>query len=694
MEYSTQNDLKDQVERATGYRGELAGSRIPLGATKRKRKPRSAPSNNASPKGGESEHSKKKTTFATAEEARAVVNPNVRVAQLLAEHRREATVPGWDERLTRWFLRMEQGNQEDHRTVMFRRYSYSQLDKMWSKAIHQATSSIKREYSAVPSFAEDYLEAYLHQIAKFGPKGVFPPFSIWGGDKIDAVWSDKPVPKSLDRRAYAAALKDVVQLFPARRMKGQHPKDTWPKGEGDDSTDVRALNTDTNSCFATYVHDWYSGDWSRTPRSEDQKLVQKILTEKTLELYKFAQTCRSYRELVQHPAFHYVATASQRTVQQGHSADDPAYKGIKYSKLRLVIAMPKIDTLLGKGILNVMIENLLKVRSKNRFGTRPFVALSTPESIAKNCQCALELAAERKLTVLSTDYSAFDAHLAPWFMWDVAKAASTWMEPKTANLFLALCYAEIYQTCLLSPAGFRKEGPSSMKSGCIFTNILDSLCNYACQRLGYHSGNWEEPICQFVQGDDALLLAVGAEPKAFEKVAAMLGLEANADKQYYRFGSLSFLQEIHVLGYPGGIYPSSRAANACFSLEDDVPIEVDKAEVDAFPWAVTYRTLSRLDKACFCPLFTWTVEQFAKDDKLHLGRDLSPDEISARAGSYADKYMGELNLKPWKSPGEVVKRKGFGMRPINRVLRGEKIPPPGRKRFEWVYQVNYDEVAV
>jgi hypothetical protein len=628
-------------------------------------------------------------TFKTLDEARNVVNPTLIEVSRLQKATGEWTVPGWLNRLSQWLMRMERGNKHDARTPIFKSLSYSEIESRLTGLVRRNLSAIKRAYASNPDVAAFLLKMEEHQAEKIGPRGVYPPASEWMPSMCDDMMSDHLPDKNLDREALREAIDDLVkQVEPSSIHADESSIEEGFTNAGTLDADSRALNVDTNSCAFTYVRRWYHKVWTKAV-SVLQRLVQVGLVRQSRMIWRRGLKAKSYREII--PLF--VATASQRTnVANGHvPTEKNTFKDVVVSKLRLVIAMPKKDTIIGKVFLNRLIPAVQTI--KNPDGSRPFIALTTPPRIDKNMQVVLESAAKAGLTVLSTDFSHFDQSVSPWLAWEIAKAISVWFEPKLRPLFLAWVYAAFYNTILITPFKIYDRGPSRMKSGSWLTNIFDSFINYVSQRYGLHAGHYKSIIAQIVQGDDAILLGEGVTPENFEKAVAELGFEGNADKQGYDPGVLYFCQKMHVRGYPGGIYPISRATAAIVSLEDDVGIETDEA--GQFPYVLSYRTVCRLDSACFNPCFVNLVNAVAQDDIIHLGRDIPAGQLAKLAGSYHTKMQQEYNDKPWKAHGtKDGKPSGFDTFPVNRVLRGELPPPPGVGLFEWVYGIRYGDVIV
>lgn len=628
----------------------------------------------------------KSETFLTQENAKHNVMPMLNFVAQLVRKRHDATVPGWLNRLSMWLIRMERGNYHDARTPFFRRMSYPQIASFVMNIVHSNHDKVAKEYSDIPKFADTLSQVEEHQSEKIAPRGIFPPAHVWVPKKVKEIWTDKPPRPELDREA----LKRSLAWLSSLRPKGIIDVDESSIKEGFRTAgtldaDEKSLNVDTNSCYPTYVRHWYHKVLDASVTLV-QKMVQQQLLVQTSHLWARFIKASSWKECV----LHFVATASQRTnVGSSYKASsDNTYKGVILSKLRVVCAMPKWDTILGKPILTRLMNECRKIQNPD--GTHPFCALMRPEVIDKNMEVMLQTAAKNDLIPLGTDFSGYDATVPPWLAFEVAKAVSVWMTPRCANIFLGLVYSAFYCTSCITPTEYFPEGPSSMKSGSWLTNIMDSLINLVSQRYGLETGMYKSILAQFVQGDDAILLGEGINPESFEKCVSQLGFVGNADKQYYEKDSVSFCQKIYVRGYPGGIYPIARACAAIVSLEDDVGIETDQA--GEFPYVLAFRTVCRLGSACFNPNFVAFVNAVATEDKIHLGKDMPAAKLAKLAGAYATKFQREWIDKPWKRVANS--EAGFAEFPVNRVLRGDIPPLPGKALFEWVYGVGYDDVPL
>lgn len=632
------------------------------------------------------------STFKSRKDAESIVNPVLRDVVTIVKRGGYTTVPGWLKRLSDWLVRMECGSYSENRTPIFKSMSYAEIARMITSLVKRSGPRMSKELGS-PAYATSLVAVENHQADKIGPRGHFPPASEWLDKAIDEIWSDKPIKPEMDRQAWKRACDWLGQLYhgPLLDVDDSSIMEGFVKA-GTDDADSHTLNVDTNSCFPSYVKGWYHKVWSKAV-SLQQRMVQIIIETRARYLWKQLLRQKNYKQV----RLTFVATANQRTnVATGYAATrENTYKGKIMSKLRAVCAMPKDDTVLGKPLLNRLIEAAKTL--KNNDGSRIFVAYFTPEVIDKSMEIMLETANAHDLPFLSTDYSGFDKTVPPWAAMDVAEALSRWMSPRMAKVFMSLVWTAFYHTSCITTTRIVPEGPSSVKSGSWLTNCIDSFVNLAVQRYGLEAGFYQSIIDQVVNGDDGALCGEGINPESFAAAAAQIGLEANADKQYFAKDQLSFCQKIYFRGLPGGVYPISRTMAALISTEDDVPmIPDDNAE---YQYVLTYRTLCRLDVARFNPNFVEFVKLIQQDDKLHLCSDMEAARVAKLAGAYADRYSREALEKPWKSPGQKVtasnsRDSGFGLLPVNRVLRGDYPPPPGKARFKWVYGVDYDSVVV
>lgn len=634
-----------------------------------------------------------KGTFLSQDEAEQMLRRTYAGVDRLVNALPESPIDGWFNRLNSWFTRMARGNFDPHRTPIFEGLTFAQIAHMMMGFVSNQRNRLAKDLGRY--YVDVFLEVEAHQAEKIGPRGCFPDMRDgWVEEFFDKVWSDKPPKKQLNKAALERSINWLASLVPAQSLDidSSSIDKVWDStmNSEDGPSSESALNVDTNSCFPDYIHKWFVSPHDPSATDAQRAVSAKIRRQVTM-VYRLAMKAKSYKEIL--PYLHFVATANQRTnVSAGYvMSDSNMYRGKLMSKLRGVVAMPKMDTCLGKALFIEMLPAIRKI--KNEDGTPMFLGLFHPAVIDKACQQILETARKSGLTPLSIDYSAFDSTIPPWLMWEVAKAVATWMSRRMANLWLALVYAFIYQTKLISLNKIYPEAPSSMKSGSWLTNMMDSFINLVVQRYGLEAGYYQSIITMIAHGDDGIVTGVGVEPASYEEPADDIGLSANKDKQFFRKDCLAFCQKIHFAGLPGGVYPVSRATAAIISKEDDdVRLETDKDVVGQFPYVLAYRTICRMETAAFNPKFADFVNLVANNIEDHLFRNLPANQLAKLAGGYAKRYEAAVADKPWKGLA-MAEKGGFAGLCVNRVLHGEVPPKPGRALFEWVYKCNYDSVT-
>lgn len=631
-----------------------------------------------------------KGTFLSQEAADQILDPTYDKVEKMVDSLPYSPVPGWLSRLKSWFSRMARGNFDPKRTPFWENLTFPQLVRFMQTFVSTRKAKVVKLIG--PYFYDLLLKVEEHQAEKISPRGCFPSADAkWLEDFFDKVWADKPMSKEVNTPAWYRVLHRLSALIPAHSLDvNLHTMERmWAESEKEEGTSSEsALNTDTNSCFPSYVKHWLKSR-NDPDATQAQLQVSREIKGKVTFIFQKALVASSWRVLL--PLLHFVATANQRTnVGSGPQTKDNTWHGKWMSKFRGVIAMPKEDTCLGKILYIVMLPAIRTIVNPN--GCPVFLGLFHPAQIDKGCQLILETAEEKKLTSLSIDYSAFDSTLAPWLMWDVAQAVSVWMTKRMANLWLALVYAFIYQTTLISLLKVYPEKASSMKSGAWLTNMLDSLCNLAAQYYAEETSAFGKVYVNVVHGDDGIVLGERVTPETYEKPAEILGLSANKDKQYYERQALAFCQKVHFYRLPGGIYPLSRVTAAITTLEDDdARIETDRNVVGQFPYVLSFRTICRMETAAFNPNFRDYVIYVRDMDRIKLGVNIGLKKLAYFAGSYAVKYLKAVADKPWKQMA-MAEKGGFEALATSRVLSGEIPPRPGKELYNWVYRLDYDKV--
>lgn len=570
-------------------------------------------------------------------------------------------------RIEQHFLRMEQGNLVDDRTPLF--------DKRPRPSIIGGFDSIVKNNSKLiqiyPGYPPAWKEVEDSNRKNIGPMSMFVPASQDCRDKIGAVMSDKKIPTSVNWHAYHQALDDIRCLLPPHSIK------PWTVQEALEGIAARpdqsGLAGDTNSGFPWDLSKWNSvkamsdGSYTAAQRLERREMLQDILAD-AKSFVKRAKQGASHEEITDG----FVALTFQRTVQKG-----PDQLKSPKSK-RYVLAMPKNEVVAGKTLQGPCQDRLKWARNPN--GVFLFPAYWDKKVTDIHIQLFLKECKEKGYVPVSGDIDGYDQSLPPQLMWDVAQAMSTWFTKDAANLFLGIMYADIYKTMVLSPIGTFGPGPSSIKSGSIFTNLGGTIWNLFIQRYGHHAGYYRIAV-QCAMGDDFIAAGPGLTAESIEAAFADLGMTANRSKQFVYPDMVHFLQMLHVYGIPGGQGSVYRILGGLLSVENESAVK--RNELDAYSYVI--QALQRLNNAIFNPLAVPLINYVRDNDKLRLGATLSPDEIVRRGGTYAERKLKEITKQPWRQ-GSGVEFRDWA---INRVLRGDVLAPPGVKRYEQVYNIPF-----
>lgn len=609
-------------------------------------------------------------TVKSAEQARSYVVPILdRSLSQLSHRTGEVVTASSKGRMESNFVRMEQGSRHDDRTPIFKNVPRSQVVKGAETIVQRHQS----ELAITPSFPDIWFEVEEGQKANIGPMSMFVPASDDCKEKIGAVMSDKPLTTKVKGLAYAAALADVRNLLKPSSIHAVPMSEAYLGVPGDPAT---ALDPTTNSGWPYCMSNWNASLESErllgkgVQALRERQEMQRLINEKASALIKKAKQGARYEDLVDV----FVALSFQRTVQKG-----PDQLKSPKSK-RYVLAMPKEEIVAGKTIQIPLQKALREVVNAN--GVFLFPAFHPADVLDTHMQAFLSTAEDEGRIPLSGDISGYDQSLPPQVMWDVAKAMSTWMDKTTATLFLGIMYGDIYKTTVLSPVGIFKEGPSSIKSGSIFTSIGGCIWNYFIQRYGHHAGYYKI-VQQCCMGDDFIIDGYGVSPDSIAECFADFGMSAHPDKQFYERGAIHFLQKTHVYGIPGGQGSFYRILGNLMSVEDDTQMRWDERN----RYAYILQALQRLNNAIFNPLAEQLI-QYAKygDREEHLGANLDPDVIVKRGGSYVERKLQESTRQVWRQQQVGLVFRDWA---VNRVLRGVKLPPPGVERWKMVYGKPY-----
>jgi hypothetical protein len=339
---------------------------------------------------------------------------------------------------------------------------------------------------------------------------------------------------------------------------------------------------------------------------------------------------------------------------------------------RIVIGPWKGWAIIGKTMSWPLLQHLKGVYLN---GVRIFAALTNPYEIALDMQQALENASADGNIVVSGDLANYDATIPPEMIIHAADVIARCLTNDTAMRAMGESLA--YRYNVITPTKVYLGGPSSMKSGDPWTNLIDSIVllialAFGQLKYGYTIKNVS------VQGDDFIISGDGIDPSAIEQVFADFGLDANASKQLYEKDALSFLQLLHFKGVWGGIASVYRIFGRSLSYE-----RFKRKPKNYTGYADVVAVLGRLENAWNSPWYEDTIELFREDDKFDLGANLSPEELLAKSGDAGLENL-QVDSVSWKTGHKV---NGFARMTVNEVLRGGSLPPQGsRERFLRAYE--------
>jgi hypothetical protein len=521
-----------------------------------------------------------------------------------------------------------------------------------------------------PSAVEAFSAVEAEFQKKVGPMGAYLPFSDDGMSKLRRVMSDSPVLSRLNLKALELTGRWFESLIPRGSI---HHADLNEVIYGmKDSSDSHGMDPTRNSGWPYCRSKWL---WSPnqpgayTPSGRERELAFKAMVATADATIRQAHQVSSYKEM----PLHLVGLVHQRVNEPKgpnpfHWSDEKGEFDVK----RIVIAMPKdLDGLPGGTVNRSLVAKFRNIVNPAT-GLPIAMGWNSQPVIDADMERLLRQASARNLTVLSGDVSNFDGSLPPWLIMLVARHASVWMDKPTANLFLAGIDAFVYKTSVIYPGGVIDEGPSKVKSGSQYTNTIDTLCNTFIQKYGEFAGYYTL-ISQHSQGDDFLLLGPGVNPNSVERCFGDFGMVCNAAKQFYEPHMLNFLRKLYIEGVPGGIASFNRVVGRSLSLEDDTILESEEIN----PYSVTVQLEARLNTMAFNPLFEDAVHFFQEHDKFKLFKDISPEALLKRAGDYGERVLWTATRVKQQARGDMP----FASWPVNRVIRGEKLPPPGEGRF-------------
>jgi hypothetical protein len=341
-----------------------------------------------------------------------------------------------------------------------------------------------------------------------------------------------------------------------------------------------------------------------------------------------------------------------------------------------VIGFPKFEAIAGNTVGRPLTNEVKKLKSPS--GNLVFAGFQSLAVIDREMQKVLDDADKNGWTVVSGDVSGMDASLIPDLMVKIGEIIGSWIR-NGANFASQLIEMMVNRTWLLTPTKLYKAQPSSNKSGSWVTTFMN--CFYLLTALFYGEEIGLYKLKSYaVQGDDSIAAGPGVTPETIAEAFRQCGLTANAEKQFYKPKSLHFLQRLHYLGRPGGVYSVYRALGHALSLE--------RFEFRPGDWTgATYsiRMLAQIQNCAFNPYVPELTYVLRDGDKFKLGAEFAnAQEFLVGAGSVAETIArtGSTDLKDWRGTENAL---SFGNWVPNGILRGERLPPPGEALFKRVY---------
>jgi hypothetical protein len=300
-------------------------------------------------------------------------------------------------------------------------------------------------------------------------------------------------------------------------------------------------------------------------------------------------------------------------------------------KQRLVWMFDHTETILGLSILYPVLNRLRVLPGFSAWSSD----LSVDESVTK-----LLLQAKRSgLTIISADYSNFDASVSYTLIDCVFDLLRYWFADAAKSRLDIL--EEVFSTVpLVTPDGVFMNRRGGVPSGSALTNLIDTLVNliagyYVASRLGIKLQIFE------VLGDDSVFVfnpvpSVGELSEAFKE----LGLDSNPEKQFVSDQSCHFLQRWHSLDYQlngisRGVRSPYRAINGMMSLERGI----DSKEIR---YLITSRLIMQAENVRWHPKFKMFIKLMKEGDVV-LRSGIDPAEVFRRAGG-SDVIRSSLSI--------------------------------------------------
>jgi len=444
-----------------------------------------------------------------------------------------------------WLKRMANGSNTDLRAPFFsfnrkgvRKWiGREQLGKLWEAELMKK--------GVGPSALDFVYREEVSAISSWSPQSVYPPYGTDMEMKVRQVYSDKPL-SLRNNKAWRSAVDELVSMIATNSCEVSTIEEVLDR-ESDNPHEVLGETMDkTKNSGPPHNQTRWKPDDSQGAKARNQSsIAYEYIKSRSHELLE------SYLKGIPMPLR---AMVSHRVSQNANPE--------KWE--RVVIAIEKAQAVIGKMYTPQVYAALRQITCAS--GCPPFFALMDMPSHDLAAQIVLNCARKGGRTVLSGDYSRYDASLPPELIRTAGRCLATWVKGGQ-KLVEAQVSSMVDKVSLITPKGVWEGRPSSMKSGDPNTNLLDSLCNLLVLLYGKHAGYYGEMWSYAVQGDDFIVDAEGINPQVMETVAAEFGLTANKTKQEFTEDRISFLQRRHLRGYLGGVFLTSRTIGSIISYE-------------------------------------------------------------------------------------------------------------------------------
>jgi hypothetical protein len=497
---------------------------------------------------------------------------------------------------------------------------------------------------------------------RVGPWSPNLPWEYDGPKKVDAIMTYKEIPSMMDSRAADRAeerARSDLRQGSVEPISYDEAIRGFPSGV-DDEEMYDGMDTKTNSGFPYFLSGWLPTDDMGRKRYQETKPVYEFILNQVKEYISSLNV-----KDVDLPEV--VCMTFIRLVQRGPKPYDPKSK-------RIVIAPPKWQAIVSK--TQVYPRMQVKKELKSSIGNYIHVAWRQLSDIDNDSQLLLRHADSKGLTVLSGDISGMDQAMVPELIERVGRINASYMRG-TGDLTENLAKILVNHTSLMTPSRYITPTPSSMKSGFGETNEFDSdylkLALYYGEEMGFYKIDGLR-----VQGDDFNIVGAGVEPDSVSEALEHFGLSASPEKQFHEKNALLYLQRLHYLNRPGGIYPVFRALGHAMSLErfDYKPDEWNSM-------AYVVRALSQINNCSFSWNLPALIDTIKEGDRFKLGSDFTnPDDVVREAGLPGADTVSKGTKDAWRGD---KKETSFSNWLCNGILRGEELPQAGPELFYRVY---------